>query len=89
MMIEFLFWLQERIKLWTQPATQVLIISFMRGCGDCQEIDGGLVKSRDKCPLLSTRVTMDILLLQKYERMNQVASTAIYIWAYPTTCLPK
>ena len=26
----------------------------MRGLGDCQAIDGGLVKSRDKCPLVNS-----------------------------------
>jgi hypothetical protein len=30
----------------------------MLGHGDCQANDGELVKSRDNCPILSTRVTM-------------------------------
>jgi hypothetical protein len=40
-------------------------VNSMRGHGDCQAIDGGLVKSRDKCPLLSTRVTKKIVSIKK------------------------
>ena len=47
----------------------------MRGHVDCQAIDGGSVKSRDKCPLLSTRVTTRYVLLHQFGRINEVAST--------------
>jgi hypothetical protein len=36
---------------------------FMQGHGDCQVIDGEFVKSRENCPLLSTRVTQRIACL--------------------------
>jgi hypothetical protein len=49
---------------------------FMRGHLDCQAIDGEFVKSRDKCPLLSTRVTKKTVPLIQCGRMKQLASTA-------------
>jgi hypothetical protein len=43
---------------------------FIRGHRDCQANDGGLVKSRDKCPLLSARVAQELFSFSNLGRMN-------------------
>ena len=42
----------------------------MWGHGDCQANDGGPVKSRENCPLLSTRVTQRIVFLHMYDELG-------------------
>ena len=44
-------------------------------CKPSQEVSGEMSESRDKCPLMSTRVTNRIALLHQSGRMSQVAST--------------